>query len=380
MNTPTVSNASVSQSVLNIAKGGTNANNLESAQANLGKTNMLDLDASDDQFPSSKAVYDYINFMTSEKVTALTQSGYILAEKPDNSWTVLGKISDSTTPYSWSSFAYGNGLYMAVADHNKLGWYATSKNGITWSEIKQLPAGFTEANPVAGAVNSIIFANGKFIISGAQGYISTTTDAVNFVEPTTPAPYSYYWFKLQYINNAVWAVGGNGRFYTHSSDGGVTWSQIARICPDQQGSNRWAAYGNGITIVTGDGGAGILSISPDNGASWNCPSFTPFDGFATQGMQFFQGNFWVVNYTNGDIYKSSDGTTWTNSTIHLENFENTANGAAPGIIYIFNNRLVIFQPKTDVTTKNIWTTTDGVNFTHTTIAVAGNIVNSVLAG
>ncbi|MDR3116347.1 MAG: hypothetical protein LBT91_00690, partial [Bifidobacteriaceae bacterium] len=87
---------------------------------------------------------------------------------------------------------------------------------------------------------------------------------------------------------------------------------------------------------------------------------TLFGGFVTQGMQFFQGDFWVVNYTNGDIYKSSDGTTWTNSTIHLENFENTANGTAPGIIYIFNNRLVIFQPKTDGTTKNIWTTTDGV--------------------
>jgi uncharacterized protein (TIGR02145 family) len=53
-------NASVSQSVLNIAKGGTNANSAETAQINLGLTNSINCSSTDNEFPSSKAVYDYI--------------------------------------------------------------------------------------------------------------------------------------------------------------------------------------------------------------------------------------------------------------------------------------------------------------------------------
>jgi uncharacterized protein (TIGR02145 family) len=53
-------NASVSQSVLGIAKGGTNANSVESAQINLGRTDSISFNSTDDQLPSAKAVYNYI--------------------------------------------------------------------------------------------------------------------------------------------------------------------------------------------------------------------------------------------------------------------------------------------------------------------------------
>ncbi|MDR3151972.1 MAG: hypothetical protein LBT85_00670 [Bifidobacteriaceae bacterium] len=49
-----------SQSVLNIAKGGTNANNMELAQKNLGRIDSISYNSTDNQFPSSKAIYDYI--------------------------------------------------------------------------------------------------------------------------------------------------------------------------------------------------------------------------------------------------------------------------------------------------------------------------------
>jgi uncharacterized protein (TIGR02145 family) len=56
-------NASVSQSVLGIAKGGTNANSVESAQINLGRTDTISSNSTDDQLPSAKAVYSYIKYI-----------------------------------------------------------------------------------------------------------------------------------------------------------------------------------------------------------------------------------------------------------------------------------------------------------------------------
>ncbi|MDR3116615.1 MAG: hypothetical protein LBT91_02100, partial [Bifidobacteriaceae bacterium] len=53
-------NASVSQTILGIAKGGTNANSVEGAQINLGRTNFISLNSTDNQLPSAKAVYSYI--------------------------------------------------------------------------------------------------------------------------------------------------------------------------------------------------------------------------------------------------------------------------------------------------------------------------------
>ncbi|MDR3116392.1 MAG: hypothetical protein LBT91_00925 [Bifidobacteriaceae bacterium] len=52
--------AASSSTVLPISRGGTNANTVEDAQTNLGKVNTINSKSTDNQFPSSKAVYNSI--------------------------------------------------------------------------------------------------------------------------------------------------------------------------------------------------------------------------------------------------------------------------------------------------------------------------------
>jgi uncharacterized protein (TIGR02145 family) len=52
--------ASVPQTVLGISRGGTNANNVESAQKNLGRVEAIDCNSTDNQLPSAKAIYNFV--------------------------------------------------------------------------------------------------------------------------------------------------------------------------------------------------------------------------------------------------------------------------------------------------------------------------------
>jgi hypothetical protein len=364
---PSVSNASISQSVLSIDKGGTNANTLESAQENLGKTNVIDLNTSDNQFPSSKAVYDYINFMTNEKIITLTNTGEIIGQKDDGDWTIMSKIT-SDTSYAWVSFAFGKGLYLAVANKSNKAWISSSKNGISWSEPEEMPGFADSTYGYNMAIDSAFFANEKFIFAGARGYISTSTNGIDFAEPTTPAPIGTYWFNLQYVNNVVFAIGGNLRYISKSVDGGINWTTPAQTC-SQSGSNRWMTYGNGKYLVWGDGGDGRLTLSAD-AATWECPSFTP-DGGIQASVTFFKDKFYSIGSTNGTIMKSSDGTAWT-ETLSLPNYQLGTNS----LMYLLNNKLIIFQ-NADNNIKKIWTSDDAENFTYNTITVPGNIVRAI---
>lgn len=67
---------------------------------------------------------------------------------------------------SWNAIAYGNGKYVAVGSS---GYVTTSTDGINWTTPKQ----------IAGSSytwNGIIYANGKFVACGQYSYIAVSTD------------------------------------------------------------------------------------------------------------------------------------------------------------------------------------------------------------
>jgi hypothetical protein len=360
-------NAGSSQNVLGISRGGTNANTVVGAQKNLGISEVVDANSLDSQFPTSKAVYDYINFIISEKPVALTTTGEIIGQKDNGDWAIISKVTNDTS-YGWVSLAFGNGLYLAVANKSNKAWISSSKNGISWSEPKEMPGFADSTYGYNMAIDSALFANEKFIFAGARGYISTSTDGIDFVEPSTPAPIGTYYFKLQYTNNAIFAIGGNLRYISKSADGGVNWTAPIQTC-SQSGSNRWMAYGNGKYLVWGDGGNGRLTLSSD-ASTWECPSFTP-DGGIQASVTFFKDKFYSIGSTSGTIMKSSDGAAWA-ETLSLPNYQLGISST----MYLLNNKLIIFQ-SADNNTKKIWTSDDAENFTYNTIVVPGHVVSAV---
>ena len=71
---------------------------------------------------------------------------------------------------SWNAIAYGNGKYVAVGSS---GYVTTSTDGINWTTPKQ----------IAGSSytwNGIIYANGKFVACGQYSYIAVSTDGTNW--------------------------------------------------------------------------------------------------------------------------------------------------------------------------------------------------------
>ncbi|MDR3152479.1 MAG: hypothetical protein LBT85_03360, partial [Bifidobacteriaceae bacterium] len=161
LNSSLSANAS-SQSVLSITKGGTNANNSENAQINLGRTDAISFDSTDNEFPSSKAVYDFIKDRTSDQNYLFGDEGLIARCSPNeaiycnktNDWNTF-QVGDG----NFTSAAYGDGIiiagnnkgYFALCEFRKK--YCAAANNWKYFTINKTNSGWKQ----------IIYAQGLFI-------------------------------------------------------------------------------------------------------------------------------------------------------------------------------------------------------------------------
>ena len=216
--------------------------------------------------------------------------------------TISGSNLQSNLP--WRGLAYGNGLFVAVADRNGApvsltGSIATSQDGVQWT-FRTLPA-------LTGLTN-IIYQNGIFI---AIGRISHR------------AFYSYNgvdWFQGTGIGGQVYGLAyGDGKFIATQIDNsglritlsynGRTWSNVST--PTSMDLS-WvgAAYGNGTFVAVAESTVSqSIAISYD-GISWNNVQRPTDGGFTTYQITYGNGLF-VVTGNQGKILTSPDGINWT---------------------------------------------------------------------
>jgi hypothetical protein len=214
---------------------------------------------------------------TSAYFVAISSGGTAAAYSADNgaTWTATGALPASTT---WSSIAFGNNRFVAVARGNTNA--AISINGITWTAVT-LP---TSAN-----WNSIAFGDDNFLVvadGGTNALYSFTGDTGSWSLGTLSS--SSTWEELafgSYSGLGVFAVVGNSSVgssinLTSANHQLATGPHVIAQVPSAT-SIRYYSRTTGTINVTAQGLTGVVYARPD-------AFFThrPFDG----GVQLGTGN------------------------------------------------------------------------------------------
>jgi hypothetical protein len=144
------------------------------------------------------------------------------------SWVPVGKCDPAALAWvpetaaeanSWSSVAYGNGLFVAVSD---MGTHPvmTSPDGITWT---------VRSPPESNNWNGVVYANGLFVAVAASGTheAMTSPDGINWTMRTVPEP-TNFWGAITYGNGLYVAVAFSGTHRVMTSPDAITWTAQQR--------------------------------------------------------------------------------------------------------------------------------------------------------
>lgn len=197
---------------------------------------------------------------------------------------------------TWNGIAYGNGRYVVVGDN---GYVTSSTDGITW----ETPKAITGANRWF----SVAFGKGKFVAIDwyAPCNVMTSTDGINWTKQSNKLPHvnNRYYDAVRFCNGMFIAVGAA---QISTSANGITWTRTwlnsGMYIP------RDIAYGNG-KYVTGIGGANVLTSS--DGITWTMKQHQCLLGnYYIYGIAFGNGIFVMVG-NKGITARSTDGgETW----------------------------------------------------------------------
>ena len=247
------------------------------------------------------------------------------------------KIFTSTNGYSWSdsiapltfvypTVVYGNGRFVIMdgSDGNTPnGRVAYSTDGSTW----------TIGTITAGLYSDIAFGAGKFVTISYNGSVYTSTDGATWAN--TGSLGGGTWYSIIYGAGKFVAVGqGNQGGNTSISTDGITWA----LSGSTTGNASLIEFGNGVFVSI---------ITNTNVAKYST------DGINWTNVNIGQTAYWFsIAYTgNGfiavavDGYKansSSNGVSWSSSSIGGNGFQSVAYGNNNIVAVGFANSMGIF--------------------------------------
>ena len=198
----------------------------------------------------------------------------------------LLQFFQSTLPssQSWSSVAYGNGAFVAVAYGSAAAAYSTD-GGHTWT---------ASTLPSSQSWYSVAYGNGAFVAVAYGSAAAYSTDGGHTWTAST-LPSSQSWYSVAYGNGAFVAVTNGSAAAAYSTDGGVSWT--AATLPSSQ-SWMSVAYGNGAFVAVTFGSAAaytqVVALTGANTATVTAPSVTSGSAFtpstASNSTVYFQIN------------------------------------------------------------------------------------------
>lgn len=256
-------------------------------------------------------------------VTAAPSSlnNYAWSTDGDN-WTL------DTAPPALITVAYTGTHFVTLTATNS---YRTTTRDGTW-------AGPTSTGTSGGSPRRLHFRGGLLV-----GCLATSTDSPLVYSSDNGAS----WTEVDPIpGRQVYDLDyGAGRYIagtrsTSSTDddwiitstNGTSWSTVATGTDDH--TCYAVRYGNGRFVGIGADGSGppqVRTFTSTNGTTWtvNTPTGLPATGgFSTSQLAFWNGRFIWISNTNGTIYTSTDGVTWSGQTFTDRTWAGVAAGVA----------------------------------------------------
>jgi len=222
----------------------------------------------------------------------------------------LGSVAYSTDgqnwltaslPYTglWNKIRYVNNQFMAFAE---LGKAARSTDGVNWVAMT-MPSNIVDWRDVA-------YGNGIYVaVANGGTAAATSTDGISWTPRTLPE--GAEWNSIQYGLGRFVAVAQSDSTVTNivSSTDGITWA-LASVPSGLIG----LAYGNNrfVAIAGGYVGANTSYYSTD-GLTWSTAQTITTANWS--GITYAQGLFMAVASGTGSILTTEDGITWTTQSI-----------------------------------------------------------------
>jgi autotransporter-associated beta strand protein len=248
----------------------------------------------------------------------------------------------------------------------------------------------TNAAPWSGRSNfgAVAFNGQMWVLGGYDGSNSlndvwSSSNGVTWTQATNAAPWSRRLsFGAVVLNGQMWVLGGGDdgglRNDVWSSSNGVTWTQVTNAAPWSRRFKFGAVVLNGQMWVLGgeDGGLRNDVWSSSDGMTWTqVTNAAPWSRRYKLGAVEFNGQMWVLGGEDGgfrnDVWSSSDGMTWTQVT-------NAApwSGRSAHQALALNEQMWVLgghlcsSLSTGCYSNDVWSSSDGVNWTLATNAAA----------
>jgi hypothetical protein len=271
-------------------------------------------------------------------------------------WTTRTSAADNI----WTSVAYGNGLFVAVANSGSGNRVMTSPDGITWT---------SRTSAADNAWFGVTYGNGVFVAVAANGSgnrVMTSSDGITWTSQTSAVDNS--WNSVTYGNGLFVAVAGSGtgnRVMT--SPDGITWTSRTSAV-----DNNWTSvtYGNGLFVSVATFGTANRVMTSSDGITWTAQTSAEDNDWKS--VTYGNGLFVAVanSGTGNQVMTSPDGITWTSRTSAANNFWNSVT---------YGNGVFVAVASSGFSVNRVMTSVDGITWTARTPA-AYTIWTSVTYG
>ncbi len=235
----------------------------------------------------------------------------VMTSSDGATWTRRASAAD----LSWKSVTYGGGLFVAVAAKSStVAGVMTSPDGVTWTLRTPVPDRTWGA--VAYGGGTFVAVERTSAASDSQRVMSST-DGIAWTSRTAAYSVAHWWHAVAYGNNtfvALDAALGNSM----TSSNGTTWTERSAL-PGYWNALTWGgASGMERFVAVGSDSERKVMTSPD-GVTWTSQTAASSNNW--QSITYGNGMFLAVSNTGtgNRVMRSPDGITWTAGASSADN-------------------------------------------------------------